>query len=660
MLFFHNLNQSEDAGTELYFRTSTGTAQNDASILVDCPSEGFTRFVFSNEVDGELEERFIIYEQTLYSKGRYFILKPPGNHSAQINFVDLDHGLLKYEQDNDALTIKSLPAGGSVVLSTDSYFVKLDDNGALVDPSDKHFRADVLNVKFFGATGDGITDDTSAIQDALDTAGESSIVWFPAGEYLISSPLNVSYGNQKILGESRSGAILIADGAFAGQGEGMIEIDSGIDVIEIGNLYFKCGNYADYGIYGPGVSSPQNDWYLHDLTIRTPATCGIKASNYVASYERIRVSEGNGFYLGAVDGGYEGTNITLRQCFVVQDDLVNSYTAYQFKQVQGWTMIGCASDKSNLYLKIEDGGYGIMLGCDGESNRALLDQTGTNANTTLKNCRIWVLGDTVTPATNLLFYRGILSIENSDIDVVAGGFTYLFAEDSQTDGLSLTNNTHDFLADPVTYPVNLYAGAYHLTNYSDLNDPNFLTSDFTKTAIDALEVDAGTLDDHDSTYFATDSLTCHLAGDETITGKKTVRNDIVIETVNGTAAKVLYFDNKTTGVYDFKMYAPNDNSGFTIEALKTNAKLIFNNDGDTLTIAGNTVWNAGNFGKTQIDALGINASSVGNVFVYSGSGSPEGVVTAATGSLYTSTAGGSNTTLYVKESGSGNTGWVAK
>ncbi len=44
-----------------------------------------------------------------------------------------------------------------------------------------------------------------------------------------------------------------------------------------------------------------------------------------------------------------------------------------------------------------------------------------------------------------------------------------------------------------------------------------------------------------------------------------------------------------------------------------------------------------------------------------GSGSPEGVVSAEEGSLYTSSAGGANVTFYVKESGgSGNTGWVAK
>lgn len=46
--------------------------------------------------------------------------------------------------------------------------------------------------------------------------------------------------------------------------------------------------------------------------------------------------------------------------------------------------------------------------------------------------------------------------------------------------------------------------------------------------------------------------------------------------------------------------------------------------------------------------------------VFSGTGSPEGVVEASVGSLYTNISGGANTTLYVKESGTSNTGWVAK
>lgn len=49
-----------------------------------------------------------------------------------------------------------------------------------------------------------------------------------------------------------------------------------------------------------------------------------------------------------------------------------------------------------------------------------------------------------------------------------------------------------------------------------------------------------------------------------------------------------------------------------------------------------------------------------NVPFKTGSGSPEGVVTASVGTIYLRTDGGAGTTLYVKESGTGNTGWVAK
>jgi len=49
--------------------------------------------------------------------------------------------------------------------------------------------------------------------------------------------------------------------------------------------------------------------------------------------------------------------------------------------------------------------------------------------------------------------------------------------------------------------------------------------------------------------------------------------------------------------------------------------------------------------------------STGTAFWSSGTGSPETVVTAPVGSMYTDLAGGAGTTFYVKETGVGNTGW---
>ncbi len=55
--------------------------------------------------------------------------------------------------------------------------------------------------------------------------------------------------------------------------------------------------------------------------------------------------------------------------------------------------------------------------------------------------------------------------------------------------------------------------------------------------------------------------------------------------------------------------------------------------------------------------LGATTSAPG---IFTGTGSPEGVVTAVIGSMYTNQSGGASTTLYIKTSGSGNTGWTAK
>lgn len=61
---------------------------------------------------------------------------------------------------------------------------------------------------------------------------------------------------------------------------------------------------------------------------------------------------------------------------------------------------------------------------------------------------------------------------------------------------------------------------------------------------------------------------------------------------------------------------------------------------------------------TQLSAF-LAALSAG-VVLKAGNGTPEAAVTGAVGSLFLRLDGGAVTTLYVKESGAGNTGWVAK
>jgi hypothetical protein len=65
-------------------------------------------------------------------------------------------------------------------------------------------------------------------------------------------------------------------------------------------------------------------------------------------------------------------------------------------------------------------------------------------------------------------------------------------------------------------------------------------------------------------------------------------------------------------------------------------------------------------GNLVIGTSGKGVTLPGGITWTSGSGSPEGVVTAPIGSLYSRSDGGLLTSLYVKQSGSGNTGWAGK
>lgn len=89
----------------------------------------------------------------------------------------------------------------------------------------------VLNVKDYGAKGDGVTDDTAAINYAIAAStppgntgiywGQAKIVYFPAGTYLISGPLikdDVSSGHATygmvLIGQAQSTTtIQLAPGA---------------------------------------------------------------------------------------------------------------------------------------------------------------------------------------------------------------------------------------------------------------------------------------------------------------------------------------------------------------------------------------------------------------------------------------------------------------
>lgn len=93
----------------------------------------------------------------------------------------------------------------------------------------------------------------------------------------------------------------------------------------------------------------------------------------------------------------------------------------------------------------------------------------------------------------------------------------------------------------------------------------------------------------------------------------------------------------------------------TTKSTNLNADLLDSSDWAAPGAIGSTTPAAGSF--TTLSAS--TSVAIGTPTVKSGTGSPEGVVTATVGSLFFRTDGSAGTVLYSKEAGSGNAGWVA-
>jgi hypothetical protein len=105
--------------------------------------------------------------------------------------------------------------------------------------------------------------------------------------------------------------------------------------------------------------------------------------------------------------------------------------------------------------------------------------------------------------------------------------------------------------------------------------------------------------------------------------------------------------------------ASNSGGGFVEIACESNAtsNAQLNYTNQLTASGGNFVLSNANF---VVETSGKGVQLPGGITWTSGSGSPEGVVTAPVGSLYSRSDGGLLTSLYVKQSGSGNTGWAGK
>jgi hypothetical protein len=83
--------------------------------------------------------------------------------------------------------LKGSAAAGALAFTVPAVAARTGGDPAGAAPADH-----VFDVADFGARGDGVTDDTAAIQRAVDMCVNGGTVWFPVGLYLTSGAIDIS------------------------------------------------------------------------------------------------------------------------------------------------------------------------------------------------------------------------------------------------------------------------------------------------------------------------------------------------------------------------------------------------------------------------------------------------------------------------------------
>lgn len=94
----------------------------------------------------------------------------------------------------------------------------------------------MINVKDYGAVGDGLVDDSAAIQAALNSGQH---VYIPTGYYLINSALTFNQQGQMVSGDGRNRSLLIVNPTFDLSAQGVLIFATGEEGPQL----------EDFGIY---------------------------------------------------------------------------------------------------------------------------------------------------------------------------------------------------------------------------------------------------------------------------------------------------------------------------------------------------------------------------------------------------------------------------
>ena len=154
----------------------------------------------------------------------------------------------------------------------------------------------VYSVRTGGAKGDGVTDDTKAVQSSLDTAAAAGqLCFFDAGIYLVTNTITIPPGS-KIAKESYS--VIMSSGDFFN------DVNNPKPVVQV----------------GASGSSGSVQWT--DMVV---ATQGVQAGATLIEWN-LAASSGSGMWdVHTRIGGFAGSNLQVAQCSTTSTNCLAAY-----------------------------------------------------------------------------------------------------------------------------------------------------------------------------------------------------------------------------------------------------------------------------------------------------------------------------------------------
>lgn len=200
-------------------------------------------------------------------------------------------------QDSKGSMVYNIQEGTGISPNASGIVYDPAGTGAVATTVQTKLRESV-SVKDFGAVGNGVTDDTAAVQAALDVGGQ---IQFPEGTYVVTSPLSVTQLNTTLVGETKGtvGASTVIKYTGAATASAVITVQNGKHGFCMDGFDVNANLLADMCIYViANAGSATHHPVINNVIVRGYNTRGIVlgANSLVISNGQMQLPQMNRVY----------------------------------------------------------------------------------------------------------------------------------------------------------------------------------------------------------------------------------------------------------------------------------------------------------------------------------------------------------------------------